>query len=163
VGTCFLWYRLTWVVPDKWSCVCACVHVCACGCACALEVLYCIVLHRKELFYYRLDKCALSKECGSVLCYFDLLKCVMYDASLYWLKHVDETPSNCQMFIDNGGLSVFLDCFSVSHTCYPASVCLLATNLYYSGRVLFGDLEFRNGNVNWTLLHWQSTSHSFCY
>ena len=35
---------------------------------------------------------------------------------------VDETPSNCQMFIDGDGLSVFLACFNVCYALHYIEV-----------------------------------------
>jgi len=42
--------------------------------------------------------------------------CIVFIFRLHWLIMcgIDETPGNCQQFIDGDGLNVFLACFNVS-------------------------------------------------
>jgi len=76
---------------------------------------------------------------------------------------VDETPTNCQMFIDSDGLNIFLACFNVSLTCHLAVPCLLSDNLCYTIQMMHGSewtLKYGEPEVQ-NVAHGSSPSATF--
>ena len=89
-----------------WCGVCVCVHVCVCGVCMYVVVCVCICA------CVCMHVCACV--CVCVCVHMRMCVCVCM-CTCVCACVTDETPTNCQKFLNEGGMQLFVSCLHVSN------------------------------------------------